>query len=190
MFDTLSANEAIEKLFELYADDIYRYARYTIPDTDDARDVVQEVFMRAFRAWDSFRHDSNPKTWLFHIAKNYMYDLLRKKRTERKHQTDFMPDISEVSVPLETLLELEETVAALKPDHQQVILLRSIEGMSVDETAEILGWSPAKVKTTLHRAIKELRGLLDQKEGEVNEYRGTSGGTVNPTVQGQTKSKR
>lgn len=190
MFDSLSANGAIEKLFELYADDLYRYARYTLPDIDDPMDVVQEVFMRAFRSWDSFRQDSNPKTWLFHIAKNYMFDLLRKKRTERKHQSPYDPDLSEIGVPLETLIDLEEAVEALKPDHRQVILLRSVQGMTVDETAEILDWSQAKVKTTLHRAVKELRGLLSEKEGELIGYREPDGTRTDATFQGKTKAKR
>lgn len=191
MLESLSASEAIERLFELYADDLYRYTRYTLPDIDDPMDVVQEVFMRAFRAWASFRQDSNAKTWLFHIAKNYMVDILRRKRTERKHKLSYeINDLSEVGVPLESLIELEELVESLKPDHRQVIILRSIQGMTVDETGEILGWSQAKVKTTLHRAVKELRGLLSEKEGEGIEYRGSGNKATGAAFAGKAKTKR
>ena len=192
MFESLAPNEAIEKLFELYADDVYRYARYSLPPTEDARDTVQEVFMRAFRSWHTFRHDSNPQTWILHITKNYIFDVLRKKRTERKHQISGAPDFSEVTVSMETLIDLEEALSLLKDNHRQVILLRSIQGMTVDETAEILGWSTAKVKTTHHRAIKSLREVLDSntKEGERIEYRGTDSKTVGTTVTGKAKRER
>lgn len=164
MFELLSPQEAIEKLYELFADDVYRYARYSLPPTEDARDVVQEVFMRAYRSWHTFRHDANPKTWILHITRNYIFDVFRKKRTERKYHTTDEPDFSAVSVQMETYVELREALSELKQDHQQVILLRSIQGMTVDETARILQWSSAKVKTTHHRAIKALREILQQPD--------------------------
>ncbi|MDQ0190082.1 RNA polymerase sigma factor [Alicyclobacillus cycloheptanicus] len=171
-----SLNESIEQLFELYADEIYRYARYAAPKSADAKDVVQEVFLRAIRSWDSFRQDANPRTWLFQIARNYIYDLLRKKRVEQTYLERHKPDLSKVSVSLETLVELEEAVAQLSHDKRQVFTLRGIQAMSVRETAEILGWTEAKVKTTLHRAIQDLRRSLDEptgtKEGETDEFPG------------------
>jgi len=164
MSETLTAEESIEHLFELYADDVYRFARYSLQNTADAKDVVQEVFLRAFRAWDSFRQDSNPKTWIFHIARNYIYDLLRKKRTEATFQQTHQPDLSDVSVSLDTLVELEDAVEQLPPAYRQVFTLRCIQDLTVEETASILGWSQGKIKTTLHRAIKKLRTLLDDSE--------------------------
>lgn len=183
-----SPNEAIEQLFELYADDIYRYARYSAPKSADAKDVVQEVFLRAIRAWGSFRRDANPRTWLFQIARNYIYDLLRKKRVEKSYLERHKPDLSDVSVPFDTLVELEEAVAGLPPDKRQVFTLRGIQEFSVRETAEILGWTQSKVKTTFHRAIRDLRqelgekyALRDRKEGETDEYQqGDRSGVFGP----------
>ncbi|WP_054970650.1 RNA polymerase sigma factor [Alicyclobacillus ferrooxydans] len=173
-----STNEAIEQLFELYADEIYRYARYAAPKSADAKDIVQEVFLRAIRSWAGFRRDANPRTWLFQIARNYIYDLLRKKRIEHAFLEQHKPDMSDVSVRLETMLELEEVVSQLSNDKRQVFTLRGIQDFSVQETAEILGWSQAKVKTTFHRAIQDLRqslgdkpASLSRKEGENGEYR-------------------
>lgn len=174
-----STNEAIEQLFELYADEIYRYARYAIPRSADAKDVVQEVFLRAMKSWDSFRGDANPRTWLFQIARHYIYDLLRKKRVEQLYLEKNKPDLSDVSIPFDTLVELEDAVAALSADKRQVFTLRGIQDFSVRDTAEILGWSQAKVKTTFHRAVKDLRQSLGennttykQREGEEDEYQG------------------
>lgn len=153
-------NEVIEHLFELYADEIYRYARYSAPASVDAKDVVQEVFLRAIRSWDSYRGDATARTWLFQISRNYIYDLLRKKRVERSYLEKHKPDLSDVSVPLDTLVVLEQAVAQLTHDKREVFTLRGIQDVSVQETAKILGWSQSKVKTTFHRAIQDLRLML------------------------------
>lgn len=184
-----SPNEAIEQLFELYADEIYRFALYSVPRTVDARDVVQEVFLRAYRAWGKFRQDANPRTWLFQIARNYIYDLLRKKRVERQYLEKHKPDLSDVSVSLDTLIELEEVVADLPPDKRQVFVLRGIQDFSVQETAQILGWTQSKVKTTFHRAVQDLRVALtkttqadlNQKEGEKSESQRRDDSAVFPS---------
>src|SRR5690349_16975295 len=89
-----SAKEGIHSLFDLYANDIYRYARFTLQDHAEAKDVVQEVFLRAFRQWDRFRHDSSYKTWLLSITRNYMYDVLRKRKTQSKFLDTYTPPYS------------------------------------------------------------------------------------------------
>lgn len=178
MRSTISAQEGIEELFELYANDIYRYALYSAPESADAKDVVQEVFLRAYKSWGNFRADANERTWLIQIAKNYIYDLLRKKRVETEYRKKHQPNLSDVSVPLETLVELEDAVTKLKRDQRQVFVLRCIQDLSIAETASILSWTQSKVKTTLHRAMKELRlslrdfeyNTMPVEEGESSEY--------------------
>lgn len=164
-------NETIEHLFELYADEIYRYARYSTPESVDAKDVVQEVFLRAIRSWDSFRRDASPRTWLFQIARNYIYDLLRKKRVERSYLEKHKPDLSEVSVPFETLVVLEQAVTQLTHDKREVFTLRGVQDFSIQETAKILGWSQSKVKTTFHRAIRDLRFILGDESAVLKTER-------------------
>lgn len=198
MNPTVSTTEGIEELFALYADDIYRYARYSAPSSVDAKDVVQEVFLRAFRSWGTFRQESNSKTWLFQIARNYIFDLLRKKRTEIEYQEKHKPDLSDVSVPLDTLLELEDAVSHLKPDHRQVFVLRCVQDLTIEETSAILGWSQSKVKTTLHRAIRELRQSLgdatefnsSMKVGEEHEYRGGNSPSILSTRRSENERRR
>lgn len=171
-----SPNEDIETWFELYANEIYKFARYSVPKSVDPKDVVQEVFLRAYRSWNTFRDDSSPKTWLFRIARNYIYDLLRKKRVETNYLERHKPDLSKVSVSLDTLVELEDILTELTPDKRQVFILKGIQDLSIEETALILDWTPAKVKTTFYRAVHELRDLLKEyhpnmvttKEGENN----------------------
>ncbi|WAH39795.1 RNA polymerase sigma factor [Alicyclobacillus fastidiosus] len=159
MNSATSAKEGIEQLFHLYASDVYRFARYLAPSGVDAKDVVQEVFLRAFRKWNG-QSVSNPKAWLLQITRNYIFDLLRRKKCESHYKEKHKPDLTMVSVPLDTLIELEEAVSALKPDYRQVFMLRCVHDLSVEETAQVLGWSRAKVRTSLHRAITKLRVAL------------------------------
>jgi len=147
----------VEEWFQAYADDVYRYARYMLHGLADPRDVVQEVFLRAIRHEPSFRHDAKVKTWLLQITRNYVFDLYRKKRTEANYWQLNAPRQNELSVPLDSTLELEDLVAKLKLDWRQVFILRVVEGLPSDEVATVLGWSEAKVRTTLHRALKQLR---------------------------------
>jgi RNA polymerase sigma-70 factor, ECF subfamily len=163
--------EAIRSLYELYADDIYRYARLTLGPSWDEYDVVQEVFLRAFRSWDEFRQDANGKTWLMRIARNYMFDLLRKKRTERNFLSTYeIPTARDDDALVETVVEVEHALSQLKDAYRQVIVLRHIENLSVQGTGDILGWSEAKVRTTTHRAMAKLRQLLDPHLEEVNTH--------------------
>lgn len=73
-----SASEAALVLFEKYGDEVYRYVRYTIGESSDAEDIVQEVFLRVLQSWKRFNHKSSSKTWLWSITKNCIKEQLRK----------------------------------------------------------------------------------------------------------------
>lgn len=170
MNDITGAKDEIRSLYDLYASDIYRFARLTLGDPERARDVVQETFLRAFRSWDKYRKDSSSKTWLMSIARNYVFDLLRKNRTERQFlsnhiHTDRIPDQSE---SVETMILLEGALSQIKDTYRQVFVLRHVHELSVQETARILNWSTSKVKTTDSRAIAKLNEILSEGLGEVN----------------------
>lgn len=160
----LTAEEAVQQLFELYADEIFRYARLMLQDDYLAEDVVQEVFIRVLRSWDKFREDANAKTWLWSIARNCLYDAFReRKRNSRYFANQEVEDVH-LTTPFESLLELEESIYALKENQRQVFILRCIQDLSVSDTASILGWTEAKVKTTLHRAIHRLKITLQEPD--------------------------
>ncbi|CAM3814727.1 RNA polymerase sigma factor [Alicyclobacillus pomorum] len=168
MSEQLTAQEAIQSLYELYSNDIYRYAKLTLGNSSDAYDVVQEVFLRAFRSWNNYRQDANAKTWLMSIARNHIVDLFRKKRTERHFLSLYEPqEVSNESTSAEAILEVEEALSKLKETYRQVIVLRHIENLSMQETAHILGWSATKVRTTTHRAMTKLREILGSNSEEV-----------------------
>ncbi|QSO54743.1 RNA polymerase sigma factor [Alicyclobacillus curvatus] len=156
---------AIDGLYDLYADELYRYARFTLRDVHLAEDVVQEVFIRAIRAWDSFRGDAAPRTWLWQIARNYMRDVLRRKEVRRRHSVSDPVELYDVGAPFESLLELEDQLAGLTDHQRQVFILRCMQDLSVKDTAEVLGWTESKVKTTLSRALTKLRTQFEQEPG-------------------------
>lgn len=154
---------AIDSLYDHYADELYRYARFTLHDAHLAEDVVQEVFIRAIRSWSSFRGESTARTWLWQIARNYMRDVLRRQQVRNRHSAGNDIERYDVGAPFESLIELEEELQELTDDQRQVFVLRCMQDLPVKETAEILEWSESKVKTTLSRAITRLR---DQMGGE------------------------
>lgn len=123
-----SRSETVESLFRQYGNDIYRYVKYSVPQDVDPADVVQEVFVRAFRGWDGFQAQSSPKTWLFTIARNYVYDLLRKKQNERRYLASQYTDERTNSAQLESLFEIEDALLRLNPDDQASLKFASDTG--------------------------------------------------------------
>ena len=161
--------ETIRTLYDLYRHDIYRFARYTLGDEASAYDVVQEVFIRAIRSWDRFRQEANAKTWLLSIARNYMYDSIRKRKKWEQFAARYDPPPQPDFVQsVEDSLILEQALATLKDTYRQVLVLRHIEHLSVAESAGVLGWSEGKVRTTDYRAMATLRAILGADRGEVN----------------------
>jgi RNA polymerase sigma-70 factor (ECF subfamily) len=160
------AKEEIQRLYELYADDIYRYARLTLNDNSEAHDVVQEVFFRAFKTWHNFRQDASEKTWLASIARNYMFDLLRKKKNTKQLLSNYTPPyLTNEQQDITGLMTVEDAVSKLKKTYRQVLVLRHVENMSVAEVARTLGWTEGKVRITDMRALSKLREQLSQGKG-------------------------
>lgn len=168
-----SRQAMIESLFHQYANPIYRYVRYTLHEDVDAADVVQEVFVRAFRAWDEFEGRADVKTWLFRIARNCVYDVLRKRRHEREYIAAQRVNRWLHAAELNTLIELEDVLQRMRNADQEILNLRLIQDLSVPETARILGWTEVKVRVNFHRARSRLRALLAES---ANDLRGTAKG--------------
>ncbi|KPV42554.1 RNA polymerase sigma factor [Alicyclobacillus ferrooxydans] len=175
MRDRSSQRETLKMLYETYSNDVYRYAFATLGDSSEAHDVVQEVFIRAYRAINNFRHDATAKTWIMTIARNYIFDVLRKQRKDRQFLSQSeLPDIGDEATDVSVVLEVEEALQELKDDYRQVVSLRYIDNLSIKETASVLGWSEKKVQNAAHRAILQLREVLGSDFEEVkriNEIR-------------------
>ncbi|CAG9608736.1 RNA polymerase sigma factor [Pseudoneobacillus rhizosphaerae] len=161
-------NTRISDWFHQYSNDLYQFLIYYI-GSSDVEDLVQEVFIRAIKNMDSFEEKSSPKTWLFSIARHIAIDEIRRKQrlkiknlilmgNQESHQSKSPESFLKLS---ETNKDLYDAIQQLKKNYRDVIILRGIKELSVEETAEILNWKNEKVRLTFHRAIKAL-----QKEKE------------------------
>lgn len=162
---------------------LYRIARGVVRDDAEAEDVVQEAYMRAFSHLDAFRGASSLSTWLSRITINEALGRLRRKR--RAEGAGLMSagsieaeiirfplnpdDIDpERAMAQRQILNLVEQATDNLPEaFRTVFVARVIEGMSMEETAEVLGLRPQTVKTRLHRARALLRKELDAKIGPI-----------------------
>lgn len=162
---------------------LYRLARGVVRNDSEAEDIVQEGYVRAFTHLDSFRGDSTLATWLSRIVINEALGRLRKKRRALVQSMSGDPAIEAkvIQFPLNAnnddpertmaqrqILEFVERATDNLPDaYRTVFVARVIEGLSIDETAELLGIRPETVKTRLFRARKLVRRQLDEQIGPV-----------------------
>ncbi|THE10746.1 RNA polymerase sigma factor [Bacillus timonensis] len=157
--------EIISDWFHQYSDDIYNFLLYRVGKAD-VEDLVQEVFIKAMKGLHTFKGNSNPRTWLYSIARNIAIDEIRRRnrnkwRTMLSFDSSHEPKIDQTPEQLLHLSEenrlLYEAIQSLKSSYRDVIVLRGVKGFSVQETAEILQWSENKTRSTYHRAKMALQ---------------------------------
>ena len=159
---------------------LYRVARSVVHDDEEAEDVVQEVYVRAFTCLDQFRGEASLATWLTRIALNEALGRRRKQRptvelaildAESPGNSQIIPfplmsadiDPERAAAQRQIRQLIEGAIDALPEIFRTVFVMREIEAMSVEETAAILTLQPATVKTRLHRARRLLRQALDEQ---------------------------
>ncbi|GIX07624.1 MAG: RNA polymerase sigma-H factor [Candidatus Poribacteria bacterium] len=165
---------AFDALVQRHYRRIYDYAYYFTHDVEEAYDITQEVFLRAFKALNGFKGDSSFYTWLYKIATNACIDHRRRRRVYRRVALyedlnveaglDRMPDRERL--PDEQVLDLEideqikQAVRQLPEKQRQVFILRHFEGLSLQEIADILNRELGTVKAHLFHATRKMRRLL------------------------------
>ena len=170
-------NRAFGELVETHQRFAYNIALRAVGDDQDAEDIVQEAFVRAWRSLAGFRVDARFRTWLYRIVINLCYSQLPRLRKEvnlldAPNGQAFLPDRSPESNPesrvedKQVLEFLREQIGALPGQYQILLLLRHQEDCSYTEIAEIMDLPLGTVKTRIHRARKRLRSAViqDQKE--------------------------
>ena len=173
---------AFRTIMKTHNQRLYRLARGLVRDNGEAEDIVQESYVRAFTHLDGFRGDSTLATWLSRIVVNEALGRLRKTRraerfvaTDDPRQAEIIPfplnastDDPERAMAQRQILKLVEEATDSLPDaYRTVFVARVIEGMSIEETASLLGLRPETVKTRLHRARSLVRKELDAQIGPV-----------------------
>jgi RNA polymerase sigma-70 factor (ECF subfamily) len=171
-------DSAFEILVERYDGKLLRIAERITHNQEDSQDIVQETFLNAFRHLNEFRGDAQFSTWLIRIAVNQSFMKLRKQRaviefsidedfrgdghTLPLELADWAPNPEELYKTSELRDILAKELRELRPTMRSVFVLRDIEGLSIAETAAILGVSQGTVKSRLLRARLELRERLSK----------------------------
>jgi RNA polymerase sigma-70 factor (ECF subfamily) len=169
---------AFESLVRRYDRNVFRIAQHITQNREDAEDVVQDAFLKAYQNLGQFQGQSKFYTWLVRIAVNEALMRLRRRRPERmvsidedvKTEEDSMPreiaDWSPNPEQLYTQAELKDilgkTIQGLPPSFRTVFVLRDVEGLSTEETASALELSVPAVKSRLLRARLQLRERLNK----------------------------
>ena len=178
--DELSAadQDAFRTIIKAHHQRLYRIARGVVRNDSEAEDIVQEAYVRAFAHLESFRGDASLGTWLSRIVINEALGRLRKRRRTvalpENPQAEIIrfplnpSDDPERTMAQRQILQLVERATDSLPDvYRMVFVARVIEGLSIEETSELLGVRPQTVKTRLHRARALLRKALDDQIGPV-----------------------
>ena len=171
--------EAFGELVKAYERKIYRLAKSITQNDEDAEDVLQDAFLKAYEHLPGFQGNSRFYTWIVRIAVNEALMKLRKRKGNRfvsldepiqtgeeevKREIAVWEDNPEEHYSQEELQKiLDEAVESLKPDFRTVFMLRDIEELSTEDTAETLGISVAAVKSRLLRARLALREKLTRQ---------------------------
>jgi RNA polymerase sigma-70 factor (ECF subfamily) len=167
---------AYGELVRRYEGKIFRLAQHITQNREDAEDVLQESFLKAYEHLDQFKGDSKFYTWIVRIAVNQALMKLRRRKTSKSVSLDEQIDTGEDTVAREIAAWeenpeqrysreelgsiLDEAVQSLEPPYRSVFVLRDIEELSTEETAEALSLSIPAVKSRLLRARLQLREKL------------------------------
>jgi RNA polymerase sigma-70 factor, ECF subfamily len=169
---------AFEELVKRYDRNVFRIAQHITQNREDAEDVVQDAFLKAYGNLNQFQEQSKFYTWLVRIAVNEALMKLRRRRPERTVSLDEDVKTEDDSIPREVAdwspnpeqqykqAELKQiltkTINGLPPSFRTVFVLRDVEGLSTEETAEALNLSIPAVKSRLLRARLQLRERLSK----------------------------
>ena len=175
---------AFEDLVTEHEKGVYAIAQRMTGNAEDAADMTQETFIKAYNSLSSFRGDSKFSVWLYRIATNVCLDFLRSRSrkptvslsVEDDDGEETQMDIADESQSPEQLLErgltrdaVRRGLKSLSPEYRQILLLREIQGLSYEEIAEALALEVGTVKSRIFRARKRLCAVL-LEDGNIPEF--------------------
>ena len=163
---TAGDTEAFGQIYDLFLDRVYRYVYYRLGNVGDAEDITEQVFLNAWQAVRRYRDKGSPFiAWLLRIAQNAIIDY-RRTRKQNSALDEGTVDQALWADPVAvadlrcTQGELRRAILRLKPEQQQVIIMRLIDDLSYAEVAAALGKSEGAVRVIQHRALAALREAL------------------------------
>lgn len=174
---------AFGEFVQRYQRRFYRLAYGYLHNHDESLDAVQEAFIKIYRARATWEPRANPYTWAYRIVANQCVDLLRKRKgvgAAASLDEDDSPEMRTLAdttavdplmlqVSRETRARVMEAVLKLPPRQREIIILRHYEELSLQEIAEVQGCALGTVKSSLHRALASLKGILEGKGSRTRE---------------------
>ena len=156
-----------------FMDQLYSTARFWTKNEADAKDLVQETYMRAYKAFDSFEEGTNLRAWLFRIMKNTHLNMVRKK----SHKSEILSEDMEQTVQISPVarqsfetteelfknlqsIEVQEAIKSLPDQYKEALALVELDDFSYKEAADILGIPPGTVMSRVFRAKNKLGEML------------------------------
>ncbi len=160
--------DAFEELYRQHSRRLYGLVLRMTGSAAEAEDLLQEVFLQAYRKLPGFRGDSTLGTWLYRLTMNHCLDHLRGRQAKMSRATESLegenaadPAAPEPAVPSAiSRMDLERAIEALPPGSKAAFLLHDVEGFEHREIAGILGISEGTSKSQVHKARLKLRALL------------------------------
>jgi RNA polymerase sigma-70 factor (ECF subfamily) len=168
-------NKDFEKLAVPLLDGLYNFACWLSGDPDEARDLVQETFVKSLKGFSSFREGTNFRAWMFRILRNTFLTSrtgLERRNTQQEDEIGFDESVVTMETPEVALIRRANTnlvqaaIAQLAPAFQEVVLLADVEEMKYQEVAEALDIPIGTVMSRLARARKQIRGHIVAALGE------------------------
>ena len=163
------------KIYDQCIGKIYRFIYLKVSSEEIAQDLCSETFLKG---WEAYKEAQNPKSkiqkienpsaFLYRIARNLVTDHYRQKGRNQVVSTEFVsivdpePDLEEKAALSSDLSQIKAALVNLKEDYQNVIILHYLDDLSVKEVAKLLDKSEQATRVTLHRALKALRGKINE----------------------------
>lgn len=161
--------EAYVALYDMYVKQIYRFVYFKVGGREEAEDITSEVFLKAWQYLQDNREVKSFSGLLYKMARNAIIDLYRKRTSQPESliiDTEFDIASSEnLGLGVEAKIEHERILTGLKKlkqEYQEVLTLRYVDQLSIDEIADIIGKGAISIRVTIHRAIKKLKEVTGE----------------------------
>lgn len=162
-------SDAFVFFYDRYVDRIFRFVYMRVSDKTTAEDLTQDIFMKTWQHLVDKKTLQNFQAFIFRVARNRVIDHYRKS-SNQELPLDYVPEITGVDdteSKLDVNMELQKTIQELKklkPEYQEILLLRHVEDLSIEDIAQILQKDKNNVRVLIHRATKKLKGQTEKKD--------------------------
>jgi len=166
--------EAFGEIYDLYVSKIYRFIYFKVSSIEEAEDLTSEVFLRTWQYLNEGREIESLNAFLYKIARNIVVDFYREKAKREILKEEFFEkererkdELKGLQISLD-LKDIEIGLRELKDEYREVIILRFIEELSINEIAQILEKSKGAVRVLIFRALETLKKVLESRDRDKN----------------------